>query len=500
MIKRILTLTIFLLILLTTNICQTQEEYSGYIVRFKDSGTSFLAEGMTLSDADPNFEDVIPEWNMYTTDSLDNIYEYEQAGLIESVSPNLYVELYDNYVFTPEDERYDHQWSLPVINADKVWNMGVFGENVTVGLIDSGLAWHYDISENVKAGYNYVTGATDVNDYTDTCNHGTSTAAIIASVAGTADYIGIAPKADIVALKAFADLKNGLISDIVRAIKDAVDVYNCDIINMSFGMYTDDSNIKEAIDYASSKGAILIAAAGNDNTTLTAYPGGYDNVINVGSVGMSKAEREAEPEVTHEEAYRRKSSFSNYGTSITVVAPGNYIAVNTLNNTNGSKYIYYQKGTSFSAPVVSAIAALCKSVKPELTHQEFEQLLIETCDDIGEEGKDIYFGYGLVDAGAAVEKLVKEKELYISPMVMINRKAFSVINNNTDTEHTYLDFMEKNGSLTMAELISPAQSRTYSGIKLTATEDFNPYTIKHFIWGQNLRPIHKDELIKATNP
>lgn len=498
MIKKLFTATIMcLLILIYCNICLASEEHKGYIVKFKETGISFLAEGKTLSDIDSNFDDVVPEWNMYTTDTLDSIYEYEQAGLIESISPNIYVELYDNYVFNPEDAYYKYQWSLPVINADKAWNMGVFGEGVTIGVIDSGLAQHYDISENVIAGHNYVTGASDVNDYTDLCNHGTSTTAIIASVAGTGEFIGIAPKADIVVLKAFADLKNGLTSDIIKAVKDAVDVYNCDIINMSFGMYLDNSSLKEAIDYAASKGVILVAAAGNDNSTVTAYPGGYDNVINVGSVGMEKSERDNEPEVTDEESYRRKSTFSNYGTAITVVAPGAYIATNTIYNTNGSNTVKFRSGTSFAAPVVTAIAALCKSVKPELTHQEFEQLLTETCDDIGDEGKDIYFGNGLVNAGACVEKLVKEKEIYMSPMVMINKKAFRIVNNNTDTDCTFTDIWKKNGKLTLSKLISPADSRTYSGIRLTSVEAINPYIITNYIWGENLKPISKNEMKKV---
>ena len=500
MIKRLLSATaLCMLILLCSSICSAQEEYNGYIVKFKDTEISFLAEGKTLSDIDTNFEDVIPEWNMYTTYSLENIREYEQAGLIESISPNIYVELYDNFVFKPADAYYKYQWSLPIIGADKVWDMGIFGENVTVGVIDSGIVWHYDITENVKDGYNFVTGATDVNDYTDTCNHGTSTAAIISSVSGTGDFIGIAPKADIIALKAFADLNVGLMSDIIKGIKAAVDVYNCDIINMSFGMYRDDANLKEAIDYAASKGVILIAAAGNNNTSETAYPGGYDNVINVGSVGMEKAERDKEPEVTDAQSYRRKSSFSNFGTSITVVAPGAYIAANTIYNTGGSSTVKFRSGTSFAAPVVSAIAALCKSVKPELTHKEFEQLLIETSEDIGDEGKDNYFGYGLVNAEACVKKLVNEKGVYISPLVMINKKAFSVVNNTTESDLKYIDIWKKNGNTTFSELISPTDSRTYTGIKLTGLEAMNPYTLHHYIWEKNLKPINKGEITKGLS-
>ena len=491
MIKKLLLPTICLLILLSAVTCRAQTEYDGYIIKFKDTGISLFSDGSTLADTDDNLENMIPEWNMYTTDSLENIAEYEKAGLIESISPNVYFKLYTDHIFTPQDSHYKSQRTLPIINVGDAWNMGVFGEDVTIGLVDSGVAWHYDIADNVVAGYNY-TSETDTADYTDTCDHGTCCASIMASIAGTGDLIGIAPKAKIVALKAFTALTGGKLSHIVQAIKDAVDVYNCDIINMSFGIYSNDPILKEAIDYASSKGAILVAAAGNDNTSMTSYPGGYDSVINVASVGLKQSERT--PQTTDADSYRTKSSFSNYGTSISFVAPGAYVLCNNMYNPNGYNGRCYN-GTSFSAPVVSAIAALCKSINPDLTHAEFEQLLIDTCEDLGTEGKDIYFGYGLVNAAACVDKLVKEKDIYISPITVINRKAFQIINNNTESEYAYTDIWQNGDIINMTTTLSPNSSRVYSGIKAKPTD-----ILSHFIWERNLKPIHKSTINKATTP
>ena len=215
-------------------------------------------------------------------------------------------------------------------------------------------------------------------------------------------------------------------------------------------------------------------------------------ILGVDDVGMTDDERKAENYATStHDAFRKLSSFSSYGTALTVVAPAASIMMNGKDNK-----IYLNYGTSFAAPMVSAIAALCKSVKPELTHDEFVQLLIDTCEDLGDEGKDVYFGYGLVNAGAAVEKLVKEKDIYVSPITVINTDAFQIVNNNTNTDASYADIWNREGKLTISTLTAPATTRTYTGITAYATD-----ILTHYLWDsfENLKPIFKHQINHATN-
>ncbi|MBQ7901660.1 MAG: S8 family serine peptidase [Clostridia bacterium] len=488
MFKRIVFVT-FICLLFNINICMAEAEYDGYIVKFRQSEVSFFGDGVSVADCDDNFEEVVAQWNLYTTDDIQNVQEYIEAGLVEYVEPDYVAQLFGNYVFTPTDHYYYVQNKLSLININGAWNMGVFGNDVVVGVIDSGVEQHEDLVNNIIGGYNYVSTGNEATNYTDTADHGTCCASIIAAEANKFGIIGVAPKAKIVALKCFSSLTKGNVSHIARALHDAVDVYGCDIVNMSFGLTTDSSVLKEAIDYASSKGTILIAAAGNESSSETMYPGGYDNVINVGSVGMTDDEitaaKEAGLSLTSDAKYKTLSSFSNYGTALTFVAPGASIAKCHINN----KYLT-NSGTSFAAPMVSGIAALCKSVKPDLTHGEFEQLLIETAEDLGDKGKDIYFGYGLVNAYAAVEKLVKQNEVYISPVTIINDNAFQIVNNNTEEDIQYADIWRSEDGLSISELTAKPAARVYTGIEALQTD---PLT--HYIWDslENLKPLYKYE-------
>lgn len=154
-----------------------------------------------------------------------------------------------------------------------------------------------------------------------------------------------------------------------------------DVISMSFGGYTRYSIVAEAVRYAYNKDCILVAAAANDNRRGAAYPAKFDEVIAISSIGRSDA----------------RSSFSNYGPEIELCAPGERIYSTWWDNTYADK-----SGTSMSAPHVAGVAALVRSLHSDWSNEEVRTRLTQTADDLGASGRDEYYGYGKVNASAAV--------------------------------------------------------------------------------------------------
>jgi len=160
--------------------------------------------------------------------------------------------------------------------------------------------------------------------------HGTFCAGILAAVA---------PDATIMPLRAFDDAGNTDLFMLAKAIRYAKD-HNAQVINMSFGTLTDSKVIKEAIDYAKAAGVVLVASAGNNNTSEKQYPAAYPGVLAVAATDVLD----------------RKASFSNYGSYVFVDAPGVHIISATPNGKYG-----IANGTSFSAPIVAGMAGLIRS-------------------------------------------------------------------------------------------------------------------------------------------
>jgi subtilisin family serine protease len=131
---------------------------------------------------------------------------------------------------------------------------------------------------------------------------------------------------------------------------------NPTIISMSWGGYSYSQTYQELIDVAISKGIILVAAAGNADVDFPMYPAGYNGVISVGATDQNDM----------------KASFSNYGTSIDIMAPG--VSIWSSFATTNSSYGYYS-GTSMACPIVAGICALLKSKKPSGTPSQIEQCL-----------------------------------------------------------------------------------------------------------------------------
>ncbi len=267
-------------------------------------------------------------------------------------------------------------WHLKMTGADMVSGIGLTGEGVRVGVIDSGVNEHADLAGKIAEGHNYIAGDSDPEDTLDTYGHGTRVAGLIAG-----SVTGIAPGATIVPLKC----TNGhsvKVSAITAAIYGGVDDFDCDVLNISIGISTDNESMKKAIEYAVSKNVTVVASAGNSGNRTVYYPAGYDGVMGVGSVDINGA------------VYVN----SNHNVSVFISAPG--ADVYTTHSLGG--YVA-STGTSYSSPIVAGAAAVLKGLGPELSCGDIADLLAEGASDEMPEGYDEYYGYGIVNIWNSVQ-------------------------------------------------------------------------------------------------
>lgn len=298
--------------------------------------------------------------------------------------------------YTENDPSYSTMWEHPLINSEGAWEKGALGDGICVAVIDSGANNHEELLGRIAYTCDYVNGGTDV---TDNIGHGTAVAGVIAANRGNGKgFSGVAPRCSLAVLKV-ADIVDDqqvgpYISDVSDAIEDAVDLYGCRVINLSLGAMADSKRLKDAVDHAVSKGAVVVAATGNDSKSSLRYPAKYDNVMGVGAVGSAGM----------------WATFSNYGEGINVVAPGNL--VNTLSGTSG----YGKKnGTSFSTPYVAGVCASMLSADSSLDAQSVVDIIERTAkDDAKNDGYDEYYGYGIVDLGRCIDEVIKNSGIYIS--------------------------------------------------------------------------------------
>lgn len=235
------------------------------------------------------------------------------------------------------------------------------GEGVTIAILDSGI--NYDVLDiDLLGGYSY-TG----EDYFDVLGHGTLTASVIKGNDGA----GVAPDVDILAVKVVDDSGRTTTAIVADAIRYAVDA-GASVITMPFSLFPVSSYLTEAIDHAVDKGAVLIAAAGNESSQILGKSlAGQEDVITVGSVDCDGT----------------LSAWSNYGSELDFLAPWDVV---TLEGADDN-----EAGTSFSAAFIAGLSALVLSESPEMTSDDvLRELKIITAGIEAENAG--YEGYGLI--------------------------------------------------------------------------------------------------------
>lgn len=315
---------------------------------------------------------------------------------IEYIEPNYDVELFGD------------SWSTKLVNAETAWNYGCYGNEVKVAVIDSGLCANAFNTEIIE-GFNFVDNS---NNISDNIGHGTFVSSIICETKKGDDAEGVAPKVKLIPIKCFENGYSTKADVIAKAINYAVNDCKCDIINMSFGFSGNSSYLKEVVNNALENGVILVAAVGNNGNSNMKYPAGYEGVIGVGAVDKNRA----------------ICSFSQHNNSVDVTAPGIDILGYCIDGYSSNS------GTSFSAPYVTAAAAVAKCIFPNITPAEFESLIKKTVCDLGEEGYDIYYGYGLLDIDKLFFELMNKYDVFMSPVTVKNGFASAIVLNNEEND------------------------------------------------------------------
>jgi len=314
-------------------------------------------------------------------------------------------------------QNYDDMWGLKRINAENAWKLST-GEGVTIAVLDSGIGNHSEISPQLWTNAEEAGGSPGIDDdnngYVDDFwgwdfhndldfphdgyGHGTHVAGIIGAKGNNnKGIIGVAYDSKIMPLKILGDGRISYPDRIAAGIRYAADM-DAKILSCSFAApYNND--VISAFRYAFDKGCIIIASAGNDDDIINEYPAMLDYTVAVGSIGEDNT----------------RSSWSNYGIDLDVVAPGEDILSLRAPGTNitGSSSDFVPpgnfdaeylrlSGTSMSTPYVSGLAALMLSQSPTLTYEDFVRRLKFSSDDLGTAGWDQYYGWGRLDAFEAL--------------------------------------------------------------------------------------------------
>ncbi|WP_431812062.1 S8 family peptidase [Lysinibacillus sp. FW12] len=304
-------------------------------------------------------------------------YYLKQNG-IKSVSPS-----YVYHSFTKDiDPKKQEMYHLSLLQMDQALQLAG-DHDVKVAVIDSGVDFkHPDLKSQVLPPYNAAAPA----NATYPGDHGTHVAGIIAAAKdnGIGGH-GINPKAKLLPIDVFNGKEGANDFIIAQGILYAIE-QGADVINMSLGGYGESPLMKEAVQKAIDSGITVVAAAGNESTDDYSFPASFEGVISVGSTNDRN----------------KLSSYSNYGPSVDVVAPGEEIYSTVHDGKKGSSFVKFS-GTSMASPVVAGIVSLLKSKYPNLKPHEIEAILEMTAQDLGEKGYDLTYGHGLVDPVKALQ-------------------------------------------------------------------------------------------------
>ncbi len=346
------------------NTVYAEEEKESYIV--------ITNEGSNIEKLKENYNVIAENGDALTVEISDS-----EAARIETDKDIICVEkdfTIDTEVETGEDmvKPLSEIWNQDALNMEASYSNQI----VKVAVIDSGI----DVTDNitVKERRNFIKDTPVTTPlYEDFTGHGTSVASMIAGSGTGSDVIGTGGNIELYSARVLDENKQAPISSVVEAIYWAIEK-DVKVINISFGTQIYSEALKTAIDTATDKGILVVAAAGNRGTQGVDYPAAFENVLAVGSVN----------------AAGNVSDFSAKGEEVDVMAPGEAV----LAQANFGEDLVLS-GTSLAAPQVAGIAARLWSkdvAKPATFIKTLIKLSAKKIESAGS-------GYGLVDYGYALE-------------------------------------------------------------------------------------------------
>ncbi len=341
-----------------------------------------------------------------------------------------------NYVhrpsLVPNDTFYVHQWHYPAMKLPQAWNVTTGtpaggGNAPIVAVVDTGVVInHPDFFGQLVQGYDFISNSVsardgsgidpDPDDPGDGATagqhswHGTHVAGTVAAASNNGlGVAGVAWGAKVMPIRVLG-AGGGTSYDIIQGIRYAARLSNdsgtlparrADVLNLSLGCLACFAQTsQDAYTAVRAAGVVVVAAAGNENTSQRGYPASYDGVVSVSAVDMALA----------------RAPYSNYGDRVDVAAPGGDTSVDrdgngyadgvlsTLVNESRQPIYSFLQGTSMASPHVAGVVALMKAACPTLGPDGLDGLLASgmMTVDRGAAGRDDVYGHGLVDALAAV--------------------------------------------------------------------------------------------------
>ena len=311
-------------------------------------------------------------------------------------------------------QSYDDLWGLKAnrLDCEPAWDTAR-GGGIVVAVVDTGIDRnHEDIGANIWMnageiagngvdddgngyvddvyGWDFATGSGD-NDPADGHGHGTHCAGTIGAVADNGlGIVGVAPEVRVMAVKGLSDAGSGSDVDLAQCVYYAVN-NGADVLSNSYGGPGYSQTMADAFEYAHANGCVSVAAAGNANSDVSGFmPANIECVIKVAATDANDV----------------KASFSNYGWTLDVAAPGVDIlslrAAGTSLGTAVNSLYTRANGTSMACPHAAGMCALIMARTPGIDPDTVRAVLRATSDDLGAPGMDELYGYGRINAHEAM--------------------------------------------------------------------------------------------------
>jgi serine protease len=391
-------------------------------------------------------------------EKLRTLYEVKRVRAradVNHAEPNYVL----NPTLTPDDPRYPTQWHYPLIGLPQAWELSTGSSSIIVAVVDTGVFLaHSDLQARLIDGYDFIQDPARALDGDgidpnpdDPGNgfvlelstfHGTHVAGTVG--AETNNQLGVAGVswgAQIMPVRVIGQ-GGGTSFDVLEGVRYAAGLENtsgtlpprrADIINLSLGGSPFSQFEQDVYTQVRNAGVIVVSAAGNDAVSEPSYPASYEGIVSVSAVGPAK----------------QRAPYSNFGMFVDVAAPGGNVELDlnadgvpdgVLSTSVGfdagerTSAVRTMEGTSMASPHMAGVAALMKSVYADLTPAELDALLQggSITEDLGNEGRDDVYGYGLIDAGRALQESARlagggelPSLLTVSPSVLVFESGIS---------------------------------------------------------------------------
>jgi len=340
-----------------------------FVARAKKSGLNIIAQSDALRSVRVRYETPAALRNELAANAAD----YASLG---ANTPITIPEPPAKQDRTAVDQVPFRNRTLEYLGVGAAGDTSTWGRGVTVAILDTGVAPDATFGAGRLRALDIGLGTAPGDGSED--GHGTAVAALAAGA--TKDAAGVAPSASILSIRVTDASGTSDIFTLAHAIVTATDA-GAKVINVSLGGYATSNVLESAIGYALDRGALIVAAAGNDQAAQLAWPAADPRVISVGAIDA------AEQQVT----------FSNSGPQLQLTAPGYGVQTAWLGGQRA-----YVDGTSVSAPLVAGALAAVLSKNPGFTPQQAAQLIAQTASDGGAPGADPAFGRGILNLAWAM--------------------------------------------------------------------------------------------------